>query len=197
MRVSLPGFRKSILGSARLTLVRIIWMIVAIVVHSPPEVYQPEPARSRNDTETYKGEIVKKVYLRLLLVLVGLAGFGLPAKGQATDELRVKIPFPFVAAGHTFPAGEYTLIRLRDIEPRILLLSSRENPSNNILLRVDEEEASTGKTRLNFVAEGDQNFLTRIETLNRTYHFQVPRNNTLLAAAPQRGMAAPATSGSN
>jgi len=63
---------------------------------------------------------VKKLLVRLLLVLAGVAGLTIPAKAQALVE--VQIPFQFVVAGQTFPAGEYKITRLSDVQSRILLL---------------------------------------------------------------------------
>jgi hypothetical protein len=67
---------------------------------------------------------VNKLFVRLLLVLASVAGLTIPAKAQSLDQIVVKIPFQFVAAGQTFPAGEYRVSRLRDEEPRVLLLTS-------------------------------------------------------------------------
>ena len=67
---------------------------------------------------------MQKRFVRLLLVLAGFAGLTLPAKAQAVDQIVVKTPFQFVVAGQTFSAGEYRILRLRDEEPRALLLAS-------------------------------------------------------------------------
>ena len=64
---------------------------------------------------------MKKLLVRLLLTLVGVAGFTIPAKAEPL--VVVKIPFQFVAAGQTFPAGEYNVSRLNDRDARILLLT--------------------------------------------------------------------------
>jgi hypothetical protein len=140
---------------------------------------------------------VKKLYLRLFLALAGLAVCNYLAKAQAVDELVVKVPFSFVAAGKTLPAGEYRVTRLNDTEPWVLLLSNRENRANSVLLRIDDEESPRGKTQVNFVAMGDQHFLSRIQTLDHTYNFEVPSTDPLLAAVPQKGTPASANSGSN
>ncbi|HTT34240.1 MAG TPA: hypothetical protein VMH48_11605 [Methylomirabilota bacterium] len=140
---------------------------------------------------------MKKLYLRLFLVVAGLAVCSFPAMAQSVDELVVKVPFSFVAAGRTLPAGEYRVTRMNDSEPWILLFRSRENQANSVLLRVDDEESPSGKTLVNFVAVGDQHFLSRIQTLDHTYKFEVPRTDTLLAGVPQKGTPASETPGNN
>ena len=141
---------------------------------------------------------MRKLYLRLFLALAAvLAVCSFSVKAQAVDELTVKIPFSFVAAGRTLPAGEYRVTRLNDTEPWTLLFSSRENRANSVLLRVDDEESPRGKTQVNFVTAGDQHFFSRIQTLDHTYNFEVPRTDTFLAGVPPKGTPAPATSGNN
>src|SRR2546429_3288651 len=49
----------------------------------PRNPQPPKRRLPRNDTETCKGETVKKLLVRLLLVLVGVAGLTIPAKAQA------------------------------------------------------------------------------------------------------------------
>jgi hypothetical protein len=41
----------------------------------------------------------------------------------AADELVAKVPFPFVANGHNFPAGQYTIERAGS-SPSVLLIRS-------------------------------------------------------------------------
>src|SRR6185295_2186915 len=45
-------------------------------------------------------------------VLAAIAGILLTAgNAAAADVLEVKVPFPFIANGHSFPAGQYTIVR--------------------------------------------------------------------------------------
>jgi hypothetical protein len=164
---------------------------------APPEEYQPEASFTRNDTETCKGETVKKLFVRLLLVLAGFAGLTLPAKAQAVDQIVVKIPFQFVAAGQTFPAGEYRISRLRDEGPRALLLASMENHADIVLLPTQTLDTPHDKAKLAFATVGDQHFLSRIETASYTYTLSPPSTEAPLAATTKKGAAASSSSGSN
>ena len=137
---------------------------------------------------------MKKLLVRLLLVLAVFAGLTIPAKGQAL--VVVKIPFQFVAAGQTFPAGDYKISRLNDWDSRILLLSSMDNHVGVALLPTEVEGTPHDKANLAFATVGDQRFLSRIETANYAYTFSAPSTEALLAATPKKG-AVSSSSGSN
>ena len=93
---------------------------------------------------------MKKAFLRIVLVLACFAGLTIPAKAQEPDQMLVKIPFSFVAAGQTLPAGEYKVTRLRDEGPRVLLLVNLENRSDVVMLLPESQEAPHGKVQLDF-----------------------------------------------
>lgn len=139
---------------------------------------------------------MKKLYLRLLLVLAGLAVLALPGKAQAVDQLIVKVPFQFAAGGRTFPAGEYRISRVFDHQPGALLLRSQENPGDVVVLFGEVESISHAQAKLAFEVVGDQHFLSRIESLDYSHVFPLPKADVMMAAAPR--MASPSvSSGSN
>ena len=140
---------------------------------------------------------MQKLFVRLLLTLAAFAGLTIPAKAQAVDQLIVKVPFPFVAAGQTFPAGEYKISRLRDEEPRVLLLTSLENRGDVAMLFPDSHETTGGKGHLAFTIVDNQHVLSGIQTYGNTYVLAVPRTEPLLAAMPRKSAAASSASGSN
>jgi hypothetical protein len=55
---------------------------------------------------------MKKSYLTAVLTLTCLLGLGISARAQDTEEVRVNVPFEFVAGGATLPAGTYTAGRV-------------------------------------------------------------------------------------
>ena len=138
---------------------------------------------------------MKTQHLRLLLVLAGFTAFTVPAKAQSVDQPVVNIPFQFVAAGRTLPAGEYRVTRLRDSNTRILILSNFENRASAIVFPAEVEESVDGKARLTFEVAGGQHFLSRIETSDHIYNFDVPSANSLLAATPHQSGSGSASSG--
>ena len=137
---------------------------------------------------------MKKLLARLFLVLAGVAGLVIPAKAQAL--LVAKVPFQFVAAGQTFPAGEYKISRLNDADPRILLLSSIQDGAGVVMFATEAQGTSHDKAKLAFATVGDQHFLSRIETANYAFTILAPSTEPLLAAAPRIGAAASSSPGS-
>lgn len=140
---------------------------------------------------------MKKLCLRLLLVLAGLAVLSFPGNAQPADQLIVKVPFPFVAGGRTFPAGEYRFSRALDDQPRAMLLRSEENPSVSVVLFGEVEDASQAHGQLTFALVGDQHVLRRIDTTSYSHVLPLPSADALMAAASRRGATASASSGSN
>ena len=138
---------------------------------------------------------MKTQYLRLLLVLAGFAAFAVPAKAQVVDQPVVNIPFQFVVAGRTLPAGEYKVTRLYGWNPRVLVLSSYENRASAIVIPAEVEESLGGKARLTFETAGDQHFLSSIATEDHVYNFEVPSTDSLLAATPHQTGSGSASSG--
>jgi hypothetical protein len=168
------------------------------VVRNSARGISAEAPFTRNDAEPYKGEIVKKSFLRIFAFLAGLAAITIPAKAQEPDQLLVKVPFSFVAAGQTHFAGEYKVTRLRDEGARVLLLVNIENRADAVMLFPESQEAAHGKVQLAFATVDNQHFLSRVETANYTYNLSVPQADALLAAAPGKGMApSSSSSGSN
>ncbi|HVH71037.1 MAG TPA: hypothetical protein VNB49_08020 [Candidatus Dormibacteraeota bacterium] len=140
---------------------------------------------------------MKKLLVRLLLILAGVAGLTIPAKAQALDQIVVNIPFEFVAAGRTFPAGEYRISRLRDEQPRVLLLASMENRANVVMLRTETQTTPSDQPKLAFVTVGDHHILSRIDTTNYAYILSVPSAEGLVAANSKKSAAPSSSSGNN
>src|ERR1700747_3534546 len=98
-----------------------------------------------------KGELMRKHYLRFLIALIGVAGLDTAATGQAVDQIVVNIPYQFVVAGKTLPAGTYRVNRLSNIHPEVLILSSFENRASAMLLsRPRVESSSADKPEVSF-----------------------------------------------
>src|SRR5271168_2309658 len=118
---------------------------------------------------------MRKQYLRILIVLIGLAGFGVAAKGQAFDQIVVNIPYDFVVAGNTLPAGTYRVNRV-SINDRALILSSFENRASVIALATQVESSSADKAQVSFEQVGGERFLSKIETSNHVFTIPVSRS---------------------
>jgi hypothetical protein len=125
--------------------------------------------------------MMKKLCLRILVVLVGFAGLGVAAKAQVVDQIIVKIPFQFVVAGTTLPAGTYRVHRVWDETSEALILSSYENNAGVIVLPTEVKSAPTDKTQVSFETAGDEHFLSKIETADNVFTIPVSRAAILLA----------------
>src|ERR1700689_4475095 len=103
-----------------------------------------------------------KQCLRILIALIGVAGLGMAARGQAVDQIVLNIPYKFVVAGKTLPAGTYSVKRLRDGDPDVLILTSFENRTNAIVLPTTKvDRSSAAKAHANFIEGGGGGLLLR------------------------------------
>ena len=142
---------------------------------------------------------MRKHCLRILIVLIGIAGLGVAAKGQAGDQIVVNIPYEFVVAGKTLPPGIYRVNRLSDIHPEVLILSSFENHASAMLLSSTRVESSSAdKPEVSFEQIDGQRFLSKIETANHVFTIPVSRSEILeTAARSHSGTSASARSDGN
>jgi hypothetical protein len=133
--------------------------------------------------KTFKGEMMKRHYLRMAMALVSFAGFGVAAKGQVPDQILVKIPFEFVVAGKTLPAGTYRVNRLSDDKWEGLVLSSQELHASVVLHPIEVESAQGENPRATFQKAGDEHFLSKIETDENVFTIPVSQTAVLEALA--------------
>jgi hypothetical protein len=126
--------------------------------------------------------MMKKLCLRIAVALVSFAGLGITAKAQVVDQILVTIPFEFVAAGKTLPAGTYRVNRVSDDRWAGLILSSFENRASAIVLPNEVESAPAEKAQVSFETAGDEHFLSKIETADNVFTIPVSRAAILLAS---------------
>jgi hypothetical protein len=124
--------------------------------------------------------MMRKQYLRILIALVGFASFGMAAKGQVLDQIVVNIPYDFVVAGKTLPAGTYRVNRATDIDAKALILSNFEGRASVIIVPT-EAESHTGKAEVSFEQVGDERFLSKIETEEHSFTIPISRSEILEA----------------
>ena len=127
---------------------------------------------------------MKKQYLRILMAVAGFAGLGVTAKAQELDQVVVTIPFEFVVAGKTLPAGTYRTNRISDDKYAGLILSSVENHVSVILHPIEVESAHNDKAQASFQETGDQRFLSTIETGDNI--FTIPEPSVAIQVASAR-----------
>jgi hypothetical protein len=134
--------------------------------------------------EKHKGEMMKRQYLRILVAVLGFAALGATVKANEIDQVVVTIPFQFVAAGKTLPAGTYRLNRVSGERFQGLFLSSFENRVGTIVMPIEVESVAAETPQLTFEQVGDQHILSKIQTGDNVFNLRVPPAATLLASAP-------------
>ena len=122
-------------------------------------------------------------YLRILIALIGVAGLGMATKGQVIDQIVVNIPYEFVVAGKTLPAGTYRVNRVSGDNQETLVLSSFENGAGAIVSTQVENSSDPDKAHVTFERVGGQHFLSKIETADHVFTIPVSRSEILEAAA--------------
>jgi hypothetical protein len=133
--------------------------------------------------------MMRKLCLRIAVALVSLAGLGITAKAQVVDQVVVNIPFQFVVAGKTLPAGTYRVNRVSDDKWAGLILSSFENRAGALVRPIEVESirevesTSDGKAHLSFATAGGEHFLSKIETADNV--FTIPVSGTAILLAEQ------------
>jgi hypothetical protein len=140
--------------------------------------------------------MMRKQCLRILIALFSVAGSGMAARAQAQDQIVVTIPFEFVVAGKTLPAGTYNVNRVTDNDPRTLILHSFENRTSAIVLPIQVEGGSADKVHVSFERVGGQYFLSKIATADNVFSIRVPRL-AIMEAAAHNSTSASSGSGSN
>jgi hypothetical protein len=145
--------------------------------------------------QAFKGEMMRKQYLRFLIALIGVAGLGVAAKGQGADQIVVKIPHDFVAAGKTLPAGTYRVDRVSDLNEGALVLSNSDNHESAIVVAKLVETSNSDKASVSLEQVGGQFFLSKIKTADHV--FTVPVSGSAILEAAAKSHSGTTTSGSS
>jgi hypothetical protein len=143
----------------------------------------PRRGSCLNDgSKTFKGEMMKKLCLRIAVAVVSFAGLGITAKAQVADQIVVTIPFEFVVAGKTLPAGTYRVNRVSNDTWAGLIFSSFENHAGAIVHPIEVENVPADKAQVSFQTAGGEHFLSKIQTANNVFTIPVSRAAILLAS---------------
>jgi hypothetical protein len=121
-----------------------------------------------------------KLLVRTMIVFFGLVAMGGAARGQAVDQLVVNIPYEFVVAGQTLPAGNYRINRLAGSNERELVIGGIEN-RDSVMVYSTDAERRVGAPHLTFQLVGDQHLLSKIETGEHVFTIPVYKSTVLEA----------------
>jgi len=118
--------------------------------------------------------MMNKYGVRILSAFIGLAALATTVKSQVVDELVVNVPFEFVVAGKTLPAGTYKVGRVSDQNERELFFSGLENQHEGVLfISGDVSHRPEDKPGLSFQEVGGQHLLSKIETVDHVFAIPV------------------------
>jgi hypothetical protein len=119
-------------------------------------------------------------------------------QAQVLDQIEVNIPYQFVVAGKTLPAGTYRVKRVGVTDPRLLIVNSLETRATAIIHSTWVENNDADKNEVSFVQVGDEHFLSKIETPNHLFSISVSRSEILEGAAnSQNGSSASGSADGN
>lgn len=136
---------------------------------------------------------MKKHFVRIAAAFFGCAILAIAAKGQRVDQLVVRVPFEFVAAGKTLPAGTYRVTRVNHLDNKELILSSFENHAGVVVLPGVVDIARADQPSLTFQQIDGQHFLSKIETAAHVFDIPLPKSAVLVAATKSHGAPAAST----
>ena len=139
---------------------------------------------------------MKTIYVRVLSAFFGLAAFAAATRAQEIDQIIVNVPYEFVVAGKTLPAGTYRVHRANDHDARVLAITSFENRDGALLLSSDISPTREDKPALRFEVIGNQHFLSRIETGEHIFTIPVSNKAANQVVAMEK-QSTPAGSGSS
>ena len=138
-----------------------------------------------------------KKYVNILAALVCLLCLSVGVKANTRTEAVITVPFEFVVAGRTIPAGTYTVSRLDD-RYQGLVLRNHKDGTTVFVHPFEVESASADNPQVSFERVGEEHFLSRIETSTDVYNIPVYRSDIVVAEARANSKtSASAGSGSN
>ena len=125
---------------------------------------------------------MKKKCLIVVCALTCVLSLSAGVAAQSREEFRVIVPFDFVAAGKTMPAGTYTVSRVSQSGLSGLQLNNYERKATVVVLPTElVNTAGNADVRLGFAEVGDDRFLKQIVTDSGTYNLSIARSVAVMA----------------
>jgi hypothetical protein len=82
-----------------------------------------------------------------LLAVVALAMTGATCYAFGTEEMEVKVPFPFIVNGERMPAGKYMI---NDIGMSVWLIRQVHGDSSTFVTTIPEFQSRSGEPQMRF-----------------------------------------------
>lgn len=124
---------------------------------------------------------MKQQLASVLLILISLFGLAAGAKAQTRREVVVNIPYEFVAAGRTLPAGRYTVSRISENRYSGLIITNDDTRSSVFVLPNQFESQSGVDAKVRLEKVSNMYFLSGIVTVDGVYTLPLPRSAVLMA----------------
>ena len=137
---------------------------------------------------------MKTFYVGILSAFFALAACAGATKAQTADQLITKVPYDFVVAGKTLPAGSYRVTRTNDNDLIGLTITGLTNGQGVLFLSTTVDNTLDFKPALTFAHVGNQYLLSKIETANHIFTINSPAQVAEFAMKYQNN---PSTSGSS
>jgi hypothetical protein len=122
-----------------------------------------------------------KKYFMFVLAMIVFAGLGATAHAEEEGSIIAQIPFEFVAAGKTLPAGTYTVSR--GSSGSELLISSRDN--GVFVIPVVLDSTPVDNPLVTFDKVSDTYLLREVTTPLGTFIIDTQREESKLTQAKQ------------
>ncbi len=122
-----------------------------------------------------------KKYFMFVFALIVFAGLGVTARAEEEGIVIAQIPFEFVAAGKTLPAGTYTVSRVSSGSE--LLISSGD--SGVFVIPVVNDSTPVDNPLVTFDKVSDAYLLREVSTPLGTFIIDTHREESKLAQAKQ------------
>jgi hypothetical protein len=113
------------------------------------------------------------------------------ASGQIAHEVRVTVPFSFVAGGASSPAGDYTVLVDRD-RNLVTLLTNNSKPV--MFLTISAWPSPDGRSYLRFHQYGERWFLERVAINGMAQEVPIAKRTKEVFTASNMGNGGPVSS---
>ena len=135
---------------------------------------------------------MKKYTIFAFALSITMLGLGINANAQSDEKVFATIPFNFEVGGKTLPAGTYTVSKVSDNSPGLLISNHNQGV---FALPISLDNVKAGGPLFSFYKVAGKYLLSEVNTPVGAYIIDTRHEETKLAQTTQHGGMSP--SGSN